>query len=163
MEGKIDISVEIDPSCKEPKVIIKTAEINELVEKIKGAAEACAEDQYPRITAYRSGSALLLDQRSIIRIYTENRHLVICTQSGKHESRQTLKELEDALDSESFVRISRFEIVNLRKVSGFDLSIAGTIKVNFEDGTETYVARRYVRSILQKMNLSRSGGGDIRE
>ena len=72
----------------------------------------------------------------------------------------TLKEFEDILDKDCFVRISRFEIVNLKKVFSFDLSMAGTIRVIFDGGTETWVARRYVKSIQEKLNILSKGGGE---
>ena len=69
-------------------------------------------------------------------------------------------ELEERLDESRFVRISRFELVNIRMISGFDLSMAGTIKVSLKDGTETWVARRYVRTIQEKFMSINQGGKD---
>ncbi|MCR5323426.1 MAG: LytTR family DNA-binding domain-containing protein [Lachnospiraceae bacterium] len=151
MSDKTDIKVQIDPACKEPVVIIRTDRQSALVEKLIYAIEHCIEEEFPRITAYNGDTVVLLNQRDIFRVYTENRKLTICTQTGNYESRMSLRELEDVLQEEIFVRISRFELINLRKVSGFDMTVAGTIRVIFEDGTETWVARRNVHAIQQKL------------
>ena len=101
----------------------------------------------------------LIDQKDIIRVYTENRKLIILTPKGEYSMRCTLRELEETLDPNCFVRISRFEILNMNKVSSFDLSMAGTIQVFFEGGSSTWVARRYVRAVEQRLALPRQKGG----
>ncbi|MEE3451384.1 MAG: LytTR family DNA-binding domain-containing protein, partial [Acutalibacteraceae bacterium] len=67
--------------------------------------------------------------------------------------RQRLYELEEQLNKYSFVRISNSEIINLKKVRNFDLSLSGTICVTLSDGTATYVSRRYVSKIKKVLGL----------
>ncbi|MGN1069556.1 MAG: LytTR family DNA-binding domain-containing protein, partial [Candidatus Fimadaptatus sp.] len=60
---------------------------------------------------------------------------------------------EQRLASQSFVRISNGEIINLKKVRGFDLGFTGTICVSLSNGTVTYVSRRYVARIKQLLGI----------
>ena len=158
MDGKVDIRVEIDPAYEEPRVIIQADRRSERIDRIVEAVERCLNGRDSQLTVYRGDTLVLMDQDKIIRVYTENRRLILCTDSGIYEAKHTLRELEEMLDAEYFVRISRFEIINLSKTAGFDLSMAGTIRVSFEDGTETWVARRYVRTIQEKLRNKRKGG-----
>ena len=151
MSGKAHIRLEIDASCQIPEVIIRTGQQTELAERIISAVERCLENEYPPITAYQRDTLVFVAQNDIIRVYTENRKLILRTKDGRYELRQPLKELEEKLDKEHFVRISRFEIINLRKVTAFDFSNTGTIRVLFQDGSATWVARRYVQSIQQTL------------
>ena len=73
--------------------------------------------------------------------------------SGGMCQRVRLYEMEQRLDSNFFVRISNSDIINLRKVKGFDLSFAGTICVTLSNGTVTYVSRRFVAKIKQLLGI----------
>ena len=67
--------------------------------------------------------------------------------------RLRLYELEQRLDSHTFVRISHSEIVNLKKITALDLTLSGTIKISLADGAACYVSRRYVKKIKQALGL----------
>jgi DNA-binding LytR/AlgR family response regulator len=67
--------------------------------------------------------------------------------------RLRLYEIEERLDNNNFVRISNSDIINLKKVKGFDLSLAGTICVILSNGTVTYVSRRFVARIKQLLGI----------
>ena len=49
--------------------------------------------------------------------------------------------------------ISNGEIINIKKVKGFDLSFTGTICVSLSNGTVTYVSRRYVSKIRHLLGI----------
>ena len=157
-KNRIDISVEIDPACSIPRVVIRADRQSGTVDELIRAIERCMEEKYPPVTGYDEDTMVLVEQKEIVRVFTENRRLVIQAGTGVYRSRQTLREVEELLNGDHFVRISRFEIINLRRIRGFDLSIAGTIRVSFDDGTETWVARRYVRTIQEKLHRLKKGG-----
>lgn len=151
MGSNVDIKVEIDSACKTPQITIKTDSKTEFVERIVDTIEHCAKGDYHQITAYRGDSVVLLYQWDIVRIYTEKRKVIICTEDEQFESKISLHDMEEILNDDAFTRISRFEIVNINKIYSFDLSISGTIRITFLNSTETWVARRYVRSIADKL------------
>lgn len=51
------------------------------------------------------------------------------------------------------MRISRFEIVNLRRIVKLDTSLTGTIRVQMEGGIQTYVSRRNVARIKRTLGI----------
>ena len=153
MRNTIDIDIQIDPTCADPKVTIRTDRMTPEIDDIVHAIENSSESAYPMVRAYAGDSMVLLSQREIIRVYVENRKLVVWTDRGGFVARGTLAEMEETLNRQRFLRISRSEIINLYKVSDFDFSLAGTIRVNFDDGSGTWVARRYVRSIQETLGL----------
>ena len=159
MKREAAVRIELDPACHVPEVVIRTEERTAFIDDIISAIERCASDACPKITAYRGDVLCRLSQREVFRVYTQARRLIVSTRSGDYEARCPLRELEEKLDAETFVRISRFEIVNIDRIASFDLSVSGTIKVIFEDGSSTWVARRYVRAIEQKLRSAEGGTG----
>ena len=157
MKHKVKIRIEIDSEFTTPEIIIRTDQQTDLVNRIVSAIGQCADNN--RIRVYDGNAALLLDQEDILRVYTELRKLVVCTSRGAFEARGTLQNMEKLLDAERFVRISRFEIINMEKVTGFDVSVSGTIRVLFEDGSFTWAARRYVHTIENKLEQFYGEGG----
>ena len=152
MKKPVEIKIQIDSQCHDPVILIRTDRKTQRVEDIVHAVEACADSGYPMITGYRDNETELLSQRDIIRVYVEARKVRIRTGEGLYDSKKTLSWLETVLNPERFVRISRFEIVNIRRIARFDFSIAGTVHIVFDDGSVTWVARRRVNAVQQALN-----------
>lgn len=146
----MQIEIKVEASCKEPKIIVvtdrMTDEIDSLVRRLSEAAPQA-------LVGFRNDGAEILEQGKISRIYAMDGKVFAAADGGRYLLRLRLYELEDRLDKDCFVRISNSEIINLKKVRGFDLSLAGTIRVTFDDGAVTYVSRRYVAKIKQVLGI----------
>ena len=153
MRSAVDIDIQIDPTCRDPKVIIRTERRTQDIENIVYAIENCVDSDYPIIPVHNGSAVEFLSQREIIRVFVENRRLMVHTERGAFVARGTLAEMELILNKSRFQRISRSEIINLKKVARFDFSKSGTILVTFDDGATTWVARRCVHSIQRALAL----------
>lgn len=149
MNNMIDIEVVIDEECVDPKVKIYSKEKNRQVENIIYAIENVTENDYPHIPAVGDDGLEFISQRDIIRAYIENRKILIQTDSGTYSVRKKLAALEEDLNPTRFIRISQSEIINIYKVKSFDINIAGTIGVEFENGTKSWASRSCVKSIKE--------------
>ncbi len=159
MKSQGTVRIEVDPACGMPEVVIRTDQKTEAVERLASVIERYMQNDVPRIAVYDGGATRLIEPFEILRVYTEARKLMVCTDSGTYEARCSLQEMEKKFDPDSFVRISRFELINMEKVSGFDVSVSGTIQVRFDDGSATWVARRFVRAIEQRLDQLNGMGG----
>lgn len=146
----MQIEIKIDDSCQEPKVIILT---DKLTDEVNAVLKKLSEETPQMVAGFREDTVKILEQSDIIRIYAAAGRVFAVTNHGEYAIRLRLYELEERLDKDCFVRISNSEIVNLKKVKGFDLSFAGTICVSLSDGTVTYVSRRYVTKIKQVLGI----------
>ena len=144
------IEVQIDERCKEPKVIIvtnkKTTEIDDIINKL-------SDSQSKIIVGFKNNMVEILNTSNIYRIYSEGNKVIAETINGEYTLKFRLYEVEQKLDSNEFVRISNSDIINLKKVKHFDLSLSGTIRITLLNNTVTYVSRRTVAKIKQLLGL----------
>lgn len=157
MRNHVKIEIQIDPQCHDPVVLIRTDQKTQQVEDIVHSIETGMDNSYPLIVGYRDNEMELLSQRDITRVYVEARKVRICAGSEVYESNKSLSFLEQQLNPDRFIRISRFEIANIRKISSFDFSTAGTVYIRFDNGSVTWAARRYVRAIQQAISRMEAG------
>lgn len=146
----MQVEIKIDDSCIEPRVIIITDKVNDEINDILNTLSSKTPEV---ITGFYNDLAEILSPDDIIRIYAEDGKIFASVNSKEYILRQRLYELEEQLNKYSFVRISNSEIINLKKVRNFDLSLSGTICVTLSDGTATYVSRRYVSKIKKVLGL----------
>lgn len=155
MKSMVDIEVVLDEECVEPQITIRTREKTEQIENIICAIENVSENDFPMIPAYLDDKMEFVSQRDIVRAYTEGRKVVLEAEEtdGKrmYTVRKTLFQLEEELNTKRFLRISRSEIINLYKVKRFDVGLLGTIGVEFEDGTKSWVSRSRVKMVKETL------------
>ena len=136
----MQVEIKIDKDCKEPKLIIITDEMTEELDAIVRKASSTGSKL---ITGFRDGNAKIL---------AESGRVIAECEDGRYALRLRLYELEEML-GKHFARISNSDIVNLKKVKEFNLSIVGTICVKLSNGTVTYVSRRFVSKIKQILGI----------
>ncbi len=146
----MQVELKIDSACVEPKVIIATASVTEEVNWI---LKRLSEEIPQVISGKKDEKIEVLDEAEIIRVYAQGGRVFAVTDKGEYVLRLRLYEAEERLDSRCFVRISNSEIINLKKVSCFDLSFTGTICVKLSNHTMSYVSRRYVSKIKKMLGI----------
>lgn len=146
----MQIEIKIDENCKETKIIVvtdkMTEEINEIIKRI-------SSEQKQMIAGFKNDVVELLQPNDICHIFTESSKVYVQTDRGIYTIRLRLYELENILDNKIFIRVSNTDIINLKKVKSFDLSITGTICIKMLDGKEVYASRRSVAKIKQILGI----------
>ena len=131
-----------NPDAREIRVLIEAPARDEQVDALIRRLQAPTQ-----IAAYSERGETMLQADEIIRIYTQQRRVMVDSDRGTFILRSRLYELEEMLDQSEFVRISNSEIVCRRCIRNLDFSLAGTIRMSLQGGTVTYVSRRYVGRI----------------
>ena len=146
----MQVEIKIDEKCAEPKIIVMT---NKMTDEIGEIVKRISEQPPFVLSGFKDSEAVVLDPEEIIRIYASNQKVYTVTKNGEYTVRLRIYEIEERFYPLGFVRISNSEIINLKKVKGFDLGFSGTICVNFQNGTTAYVSRRYVAKIKQVLGI----------
>ena len=107
------------------------------------------------------GNRCVIRPAEVISFYAEGQRVMAMDSTKKYVISKKLYEIEKEYENLCFVRISKSEIVNYKKIRSLDVSFAGTIKVIMKNGYETYTSRRNVsklKELLLQGKGTRAGG-----
>lgn len=146
---RIRVSFEQDASLDDIEIIIRAAGSDSQVAQL---LDSLTHNEAESLTVLDSSKCpCVIDKSDIIVISSEGKQMRIVTSTGIYSAKQTLQSIEKLLDK-SFLRISRFEIINLKKVRKYDFTIIGTLRIEFKNGIETWASRRYIPLIRERLS-----------
>lgn len=146
---KVHIRFEQDASLDHIDVVIRAPDQDDSVTDLINRISARPPDM---LTAYdENGNIRKLDQKKIVLASVNGKVVYLITDDGIWHIRQTLQNLEDNLDKQRFVRISRYEIVNVEKILKYDFTVAGTLRIELTGGMETWASRRCIPAIRRRL------------
>lgn len=146
----MQIKIELNNAYKEPEIIILTDKMTDDIDRI---FKMLSDEKFQIIAGIKNDRVEVLEPNDIIRVYANSKKVFAVTDKGEYMLRLRLYEAEERLSLNQFVRISKSEIINLKKVNNFDLNFAGTICVRFFNNEVTYVSRRYVSEIKKVLGV----------
>ncbi len=145
----MQIKIEFNKAYKEPEIIILTDKMTDDIDRI---FKMLSDEKSQIIAGIKNDRVEVLEPNDII-VYANSKKVFAVTDKGEYMLRLRLYEAEERLSLNQFVRISKSEIINLKKVNNFDLNFAGTICVRFFNNEVTYVSRRYVSEIKKVLGV----------
>lgn len=138
------IDIDIDKRYEEIQVILRANEMNdetiEILEKLK-----TTKNKY--ILGKSDKKVYIVDVKDIYFFYSENQKVFVETEDFRYEVDERLYEIEENFKNTSFIRVSKFSIVNLKKVKNIDMSFSGNLTINFINGKKESISRRYISKI----------------
>lgn len=146
----MQVKTQISPVYPEIEVHVCNHELTDPVREIAQQISRVVNDV---ITGTDENGIHILNESGIIRFYAQEQKVYAQNAKGRYRVSLKLYELEEKLDSRQFVRISKSEIVNLKKIRQLDLNLTGTIKVILSDGTQTYTSRRNIARLKKALGL----------
>ena len=141
-----------DPEQKETKIVVVASEQNEKTQALVDELERMLGDT---VKAYDGDRICILKEADLLRVYSEGQRVFCQTDEGIFALRSRLYEMEETLDPNCFVRISKCEIVNVRRILHLDVALTGTIGITLEGNVKTYTSRRYMSKLKAIFGLGR--------
>ncbi|CEO26349.1 LytTR family DNA-binding domain-containing protein [Paraclostridium sordellii] len=143
------IDIDIDKKYKEIQVILKSPDMDEetleILEKLK-----TRKTKY--ILGKKEKKIYILDINEVYIFYSENQKVFVETNDCKYEVEERLYEIEENLKSASFVRVSKFAVVNMKKVRNIDMHFNGNLTMNLINNKKENISRRYISKIKDYLN-----------
>ncbi len=139
--------VVLNPNGEEKVVVYAKAE-TPLVREIR----RLTEEPDTAIIGYKDKEIIPLDVDDIYCVaVVQNRVYAVCERE-RFLLRERLYTLEEKLPF-CFIKINQSCLANIKKVERFDASIAGTLKVRFQNGYVDYVSRRQLKVIKERIGI----------
>ncbi len=146
---KLKLRFEQDKTLDEIEIVVRAAEKDA---QVTALLESLSKDEPVKLTVLDSGNrASVIDEKDIVFVAAEGKLVRVVTTEGIFKAKQSLQSIESIL-SRSFLRVSRFEIINLKKVRKYDFTLVGTLRVEFDNGMETWASRRYIPLIKERLS-----------
>ena len=120
-------------------------------EQINALIDSLTRKEPVRLTVLDSDNCQsVIEEKDIIFVSADGKNVQIVTVNGIYHAKQSLQSIEDVL-SDRFLRVSRFEIIDLKKVCKYDFTLGGTLRIEFDNGMETWASRRYIPLIKERL------------
>ncbi|MBR5400695.1 MAG: LytTR family transcriptional regulator [Treponema sp.] len=137
--------------CDKPFCVIhtqvETDGIKAVAEKISRMDET---GRSTMLSGWDGDYCIQVKQADIFRIYSLDKKVYLETEKETLLLKMRLYEFESLAQScgwTEFIRISNTDIANFSKVTNLDMSLTGVVRVNFTNGKDAMVSRRYMNKI----------------
>ena len=146
---KINVRFEQDSTLDTVEVTVRAAERDEYIEEL--LVKLACEPALITVSD-RNGIIKTVSQEEIYLITVNGRTTDIVLRDERYSVNRSLQSLEKVLDSRRFIRISRYEIINIAKVKQYDFTLKGALRIEFKNGLEAWASRRSIPVIRRMLS-----------
>ncbi len=143
------IEIDIDDRYSDTEVTIKAPRLTPDIEKIISLIRMVNM----QIAVKRNDETYLLDIEKILYIEGVERNTFIYTTDAMYESELKLYEIEQELLEQDFIRVSKQNIINLKKVKSLKADINRKIRVTLQNDEQIIVSRMYSDELRKRLGV----------
>ena len=143
------VKIQVDPASTDEYVEFHVRKITGDVSRFaeimeKSDSILTGTDQYDRI--------VIISPDEIVALHAEKKWCRIFTDTADFSCRKRLYELEDLLGPD-FMRISKSNIVNIRKIKSVEAVFNGMMLLHMKNGSKEYVSRTYLPDLKSFLGI----------
>lgn len=143
------VKIQVDPASTDEYVEFHVRKITDDVSRFaeimeKSDSILTGTDQYDRI--------VIISPDEIVALHAEKKWCRIFTDTADFSCRKRLYELEDLLGPD-FMRISKSNIVNIRKIKSVEAVFNGMMLLHMKNGSKEYVSRTYLPDLKSFLGI----------
>ncbi|WP_349409901.1 LytTR family DNA-binding domain-containing protein [Pseudalkalibacillus sp. SCS-8] len=147
------LKIEYDARLPDDLMVLRSKEDNAYIPKVNQIlAEPMGLDM---IISQQDTSFYPIQTEKVYFFFTEKKGVFLKTEQGIFKTDERLYELEERLP-DHFVRISRFEIINLHFLNRFEFTFGGKFVLHMSNGEKLFTTKTYTKAIKQL--LFKKGG-----
>ena len=118
MNREVKIRFEEDPEANCIEICIRALKRDQGIDELIASISAALPEMITATGA--DGAFIKISTADIVSVSVNGKYLQIVTEKDRYIVRQSLHDFEEKLDAKNFVRISRYEIVNIGKIKKYD-------------------------------------------
>lgn len=146
MKVNLFLSKDVD----EPYADIHT---DQLTDNISKAISILESEEASDMLAVKKGSDIaLLEFNDIYMFRVEDKQVNVYTENSNYLVKKPLYQIEEELD-QSFIRISKTTIVNLKKIDRVAPSLKGMMFIQLKNGLKDNISRKYLPDFKEALGL----------
>ncbi len=144
------IKIDVDPEIMEPEIIVRCKSVDESIIKLQKYISGINQTG-DGIVFYQNETEFYFPVESVLFFETTSRGIMAHTESEEFFVKFKLYELEEMLP-DSFLRVSKSTIVNVRKIYSIRKNLTGASLVEFMKTSKViYVSRNYYQMLKEKL------------
>ena len=126
---------------------------NELTDNIQKAINLLEDESNNDMLAVKKGKDItFLEYDEIFMIRVEDKSVKVYTQDDRYTVKKALYQVEESLN-ESFVRISKTTIINIKKIDRVAPSLKGMMFIMLKNGLKDNISRKYLPGFKEALGL----------
>ena len=144
------VNLFVSKDIEEPYADIHT---NELTDNVTKAMSILESDESNDMLVVKRGSDItFLEFDDVFMLRVEDKQVKVYTQDSEFIVKKPLYQVEESLN-QSFVRISKTTIINLKKIERVAPSLRGMMFIQLKNGLKDNISRKYLPDFKNALDL----------